>query len=132
MHSLRARAAVGCIAMAIPLTLLTHTASAEPPQPTHPATTAQAKVPAARPGSQADDRRSARDKALADALGITVDQLKQARETAASQLLKDAVAHGRLTQDQADRLTAARANGTLRETRAEIRKERRAQRVSRR
>jgi polyhydroxyalkanoate synthesis regulator phasin len=42
--------------------------------------------------------------ALADKLGITVDALQTAQEAAQSQVIDDAVAAGRITQDQADKL----------------------------
>lgn len=43
-----------------------------------------------------------RDAALADALGITVEELTTARETAHANLLQQAVEEGKITQDQAD------------------------------
>jgi polyhydroxyalkanoate synthesis regulator phasin len=45
--------------------------------------------------------------ALADKLGITVDALQSAQESAQSQVIDDAVAAGRITQDQADKLRNA-------------------------
>ena len=48
------------------------------------------------------------DKHLADALGITVDELNAAQEKAAAARLAQAVTDGRLTQEQADLVTASR------------------------
>lgn len=49
------------------------------------------------------------DKHLADALGITVDELNAAQEEAAAARLAQAVTDGRLTQEQADLVTAKQA-----------------------
>jgi len=49
------------------------------------------------------------DKHLADALGITVDELNIAQEKARAAELAQAVADGRLTQEQADLVTARQA-----------------------
>lgn len=49
------------------------------------------------------------DKFLADALGITVDELNTAQEKATAAELAQAVTDGRLTQEQADQITAERA-----------------------
>ena len=46
---------------------------------------------------------------LADALGITVEKLQAAQETAAKAELAQAVTDGRITQAQADQITAERA-----------------------
>jgi polyhydroxyalkanoate synthesis regulator phasin len=45
--------------------------------------------------------------ALADKLGVTVDELQAAQEDARNQVIDDAVASGRITEDQADRLRNA-------------------------
>jgi ribosomal protein L17 len=49
------------------------------------------------------------DKFLADALGISVEKLQAAEETAAEAALAQAVTDGRITQAQADQITAERA-----------------------
>ncbi len=49
------------------------------------------------------------DKYLADALGITVDELNTAQEKAQAAELAQAVTDGRMTQEQADLVTAKRA-----------------------
>ena len=49
------------------------------------------------------------EKLLADALGISVEKLQAAEETAAKAELAQAVTDGRLTQTQADQITAERA-----------------------
>jgi hypothetical protein len=49
------------------------------------------------------------DKLLADALGISVEKLQAAQETAAKARLAQAVTDGRITQEQADQITAERA-----------------------
>ena len=49
------------------------------------------------------------DKYLADALGITVAELNTAQEKANAAELTQAVADGRMTQEQADLVTAKRA-----------------------
>ena len=49
------------------------------------------------------------EKFLADALGITVEKLQAAEETAAKAELAQAVTDGRMTQAQADQITAERA-----------------------
>ncbi len=46
--------------------------------------------------------KEAYDQALADALGISVEDLLAARETAKATLVQQAVAEGKLTQEQAD------------------------------
>lgn len=46
---------------------------------------------------------------LADALGIGADDLRAARETAHAAVLADAVAEGRITQEQADEMLARQA-----------------------
>ncbi len=46
------------------------------------------------------------NQALADALGITLDELNTAYQTAYSNALKDAVSQGLITQAQADQLTS--------------------------
>ena len=48
---------------------------------------------------------------MADALGITVDELQAAYDKAEASALSQAVENGQLTQDQADLLTARRAFG---------------------
>ena len=49
------------------------------------------------------------EKFLAEALGITVEKLQTAQETAAKAELAQAVTDGRMTQAQADQITAERA-----------------------
>ena len=49
------------------------------------------------------------EKLLADALGISVEKLQAAEETAAKAELAQAVTDGRITQEQADQITAERA-----------------------
>ena len=49
------------------------------------------------------------EKFLAEALGITVEKLQAAQETAAAAELAQAVTDGRITQAQADQITAERA-----------------------
>lgn len=61
-------------------------------------------------GGMADDR----DENLAEALGITVEELQAAREQAFRESITDAVAAGRITQEQADLLLAMQAiRGTI-------------------
>lgn len=52
---------------------------------------------------------SSQDEYLAEALGITVEQLQAARDQAYAAALADAVASGSVTQEQADQLLARRA-----------------------
>lgn len=52
---------------------------------------------------------SRQDEYLAEALGITVEQLQAARDQAYAAALADAVAGGSITQEQADQRLAARA-----------------------
>jgi 2-oxoglutarate dehydrogenase complex dehydrogenase (E1) component-like enzyme len=49
-------------------------------------------------------KRDQYEQALADKLGISVDQLDAAKNAARDQLIDDAVAAGKLTQEQADKL----------------------------
>ena len=49
------------------------------------------------------------DQYLADALGISLDDLTEAKETVAMAALEQAVADGKLTQEQADLILARRA-----------------------
>jgi len=66
----------------------------------------------AGPGGVRVDLRGAaydHEKFLADALGITVDKLQAAEDTAAKAELAQAVTDGRITQAQADQITAERA-----------------------
>ncbi len=51
------------------------------------------------------------DENLATALGISVDQLQAAQTTATDEALKQAVADGSITQDQADQFAQNNANG---------------------
>jgi len=55
------------------------------------------------------DGDSRQDEYLAEALGITVEQLQAARDQAYAAALADAVADGSITQEQADQRLAARA-----------------------
>lgn len=62
-----------------------------------------------KPGDSASaqenqDKRDRYEQALAAKLGISVDQLDAAQKAARDQLIDDAVAAGKLTQDQADKL----------------------------
>lgn len=72
--------------------------------------------PANPPG---DDERAARraafDQALADALGVSVDDVSAGRLAVLTARLDQAVANGRLSQEEADELLAAYNDGTLRE-----------------
>jgi hypothetical protein len=66
----------------------------------------------AGPGGVHIDLRGANldhEKFLADALGITVDKLQAAEDTAAKAELAQAVTDGRMTQAQADQITAEQA-----------------------
>ncbi len=60
-------------------------------------------------------RRAAFDQALADALGISVEDLSDGRLAVFTSGLDQAVANGRLTQEEADEMLAAFNDGTLRE-----------------
>lgn len=53
--------------------------------------------------------RGANQTALAEELGITVEELQAAQQAVHEQALADAVAEGRITQEQADLMTAANA-----------------------
>ena len=82
-------------------------AQAPTPTPTAPATQAKPEWSEKGPGFMGGE---ATNQYLADALGITTDQLSAAYQSATTEALKQAVADGKLTQAQADQL-AARANG---------------------
>lgn len=56
-------------------------------------------------GGERDDR----DENLAEALGITVEELQAAREKAFQESIADAVAEGLITQEQADQMLAMHA-----------------------
>lgn len=56
-----------------------------------------------------NDRGAGYDQALADALGISVEELQAARQKVAADRLAEAVENGRLTQDEANRLLARQA-----------------------
>jgi hypothetical protein len=56
------------------------------------------------PGKGMDE--TYKNQALADALGITLDELNTAYQTAYANALKDAVSQGLITQTQADQLTS--------------------------
>jgi hypothetical protein len=70
--------------------------------------------------AELDAARQTYEKAFADALGVTVEQVEAAQEKARGAVLltqlDDLVSSGRLTQAEADALKAAVANGTLDET----------------
>lgn len=63
----------------------------------------RAQSPSPTPGKQSGLLADARQK-LADNLGVSTDQLDQALKKTASDLIDEAVASGRLTQQQADQL----------------------------
>jgi hypothetical protein len=88
--------------------------SAQAPEPTPTATTTPTQPQQSQkgPGFMGGKVGEATDQYLADALGITTDQLSTAYQTATTEALKQAVADGKLTQAQADQL-AARANGHI-------------------
>ena len=52
--------------------------------------------------------KGAHDQALADALGVSLDKLQAAQEKVAAERLAQAVKDGKLTQEQADLMTAGR------------------------
>jgi polyhydroxyalkanoate synthesis regulator phasin len=62
---------------------------------------------AQEPPADASSWHDMYQQALADKLGITVDALQSAQEAAQNQVIDDALAAGRITQDQADRLKNA-------------------------
>lgn len=70
--------------------------------PTTPAEEAAPGVGAKGPARDRLFDKEAYDQALADALGISVDDLLAARETAKATLIQQAVDEGKLTQEQAD------------------------------
>ena len=55
-------------------------------------------------------KRGERDSLLADALGITVEELQAARETARQAGIEQAVAEGLITQEQADEILSGERN----------------------
>lgn len=87
-------------------------AQAPEPTPTAPATPAKPQWSEKGPGFMGGKVGEATDQYLADALNITTDQLSTAYQSATSEALKQAVADGKLTQEQADQL-AAHANGRI-------------------
>src|SRR3954470_21029248 len=91
------------------------TAPAAPNAPTPPTDEQRAQRKA-----ELDAAKQTYEKAFADALGVTVEQVQAAQEKARDAVLltqlDDLVSSGRLTQAEADALRTAVANGTLDET----------------
>lgn len=89
--------------------------STAPAAPTPPSDEQRAQSKA-----ELDAAKETYDKAFADALGVTVEQVQAAQEKARGAVLltqlDDLVSAGRLTQAEADALKAAVADGTLDET----------------
>lgn len=88
--------------------------SAQAPEPTQTAPATPATPQQSEKGHGWVDGKAGEstDQYLADALGVTTDQLSAAYQAATTEALKLAVADGKLTQAQADQL-AARANGHI-------------------
>jgi uncharacterized protein YidB (DUF937 family) len=61
------------------------------------------------PGGPDGELRSAYQEHLAEALGVSVEDLEAARESAQAAMMEEAVADGRITQEQADLMQAGRA-----------------------
>ncbi len=87
-----------------------HTVNAQTPTPT---TTAPSTQPGNAPGGLKGGMRAGgyTEDQLAAALGITVDKLQAAEQTATSEALKQAVADGTITQSQADQYAQNTNNG---------------------
>ena len=74
------------------------------------------------------ERRSEREARLAERLGVSTDELRDARLDVLQELLDERVADGRITEERAARVMDAARSGTLRELRRELRAERAARR----
>jgi hypothetical protein len=79
-------------------------AAATPTTTTGTTSTTTTQLGPGRPGKGMNEGYN--NQALADALGITLDELNTAYQTAYSNALKDAVSQGLITQAQADQLTS--------------------------
>lgn len=81
-------------------------------------------APAAGPEARAarrSARRTERQKLVADKLGVTPEQLRQARLDVLKDQLDARVASGRITQARADEILDAAKSGNLQQLRNEIR-----------
>ena len=87
-------------------------------------TTAPAKPTKEERQAKRAARREERQKELAEKLGVTPQELKDARLSVLSDRLDEAVANGRITQERADQIRDAAKAGTLPELRRELRRER--------
>jgi len=90
-----------------------------------PAPTTTVATPTTEPASSDAPTRQDR---LAEKLGVTPDELREARLSVLQEELDTRVADGRITQERADRIMEAARSGRLRELRSELRRERRAER----
>jgi hypothetical protein len=74
------------------------------------------------------ERRAEREERLAERLGVSTDELRDARLDVLQELLDERVADGRISEERAAQVMDAARSGTLRELRRELRAERAARR----
>ena len=74
------------------------------------------------------ERRAEREERLAERLGVSTDELRDARLDVLQELLDERVADGRISEERAAQVMGAARSGTLRELRRELRAERAARR----
>lgn len=121
------------VAIAVPVGWALAPAGAAPPAES-PAISA-GSGPASTTPSGADtrdaaraERRAEREERLAERLGVSTDELRDARLDVLQELLDERVADGRISEERAAQVMDAARSGTLRELRRELRAERAARR----
>ena len=82
--------------------------------------------PATRRAERRAARRAERQKLVAEKLGVTPEQLRDARLGVLEDKLAERVASGRITQERADEILQAAKDGTLPQLRRRLREERNA------
>lgn len=127
LTTLGGAAVVAALALPVGWALAPASATSTPAVASITTVNRQPDQPADQPALPKADRRAERQQRVAERLGVTPEQLRDARIGVLGEDLAKGVAAGRLTQDQSDRLLAAARAGDRREIR-EIRREIRAAR----